>query len=441
MRSAGVDREQLENAELGRRAPAFYVSARFVQPALLFVSAVIVARALGPDGRAQYALALALATISWGLVHLSLDSAAGRLLARDEASVMAVARALTTATLAGALVGGAFAAAVGLVTADLLLAGADRPTILFAAATVPSLLAIQMAEALLLRLGRIVSCGVAAVAGALAGLVAVVALAAADAVTPASVTAASLLGNTVNAVVLVQRTAAVVGTRALVPSSDRRVMASGLRIGLVLHPSTLGLQLAPRLQLLVVGLMASTVDTGLFSLASTLAVIVFSAAWTLSEVALRRQTFAAADEGARYTARFAGRMLRFSAPAALVACLGAYPFVVVVYGREWAGSVASLVVLIVAMLAFTYENPVRAFLVRVASPSVITKLALGSLVVNLGLTVCLVQLLGIVGAAIASVLAYWSYTLLIGRAFENATGHPAPILAVLSARRRHGAVR
>src|SRR5947209_109114 len=72
---------------------------RVCQYVVLFVVGLVVARALGPSGRAQYALPLALATSVWVVVNLSLDGSTGALLARREGSLRDIARFLSAATL------------------------------------------------------------------------------------------------------------------------------------------------------------------------------------------------------------------------------------------------------------------------------------------------------------------------------------------------------
>ena len=62
------------------------LGARLGQFGLLFVSGLLVARLLGPAGRGQYAVVLSLALLMFILGNLSLDLAAGRLLAHGEAA-------------------------------------------------------------------------------------------------------------------------------------------------------------------------------------------------------------------------------------------------------------------------------------------------------------------------------------------------------------------
>src|SRR3954466_10763929 len=127
-----------------------YLALRLAQYGVIFVSSVVLARALGPSDRGQYALALALASNVWILSHLSLEGAAGRLLGRGEATFDELTRFLTAAVLLLGVLGAALALLLGLANADSLLAGAGSTTIALASLTVPCLLVNQMAGYMLL---------------------------------------------------------------------------------------------------------------------------------------------------------------------------------------------------------------------------------------------------------------------------------------------------
>src|SRR6187551_3356378 len=65
---------------------------RAVQFVFLFLLSLIATRALGPEGRAQYALALNLATMVWVVSHLSVEQSVARMMAREEASLAELSR-------------------------------------------------------------------------------------------------------------------------------------------------------------------------------------------------------------------------------------------------------------------------------------------------------------------------------------------------------------
>ena len=83
--------------EVARRQGGSFVILRTAQQAIGLITAIVIARSLSPAQRAQYALPLALAGLVWAGSHLSLDSAAGRLLGRREAKPEEVASCLAGA--------------------------------------------------------------------------------------------------------------------------------------------------------------------------------------------------------------------------------------------------------------------------------------------------------------------------------------------------------
>jgi O-antigen/teichoic acid export membrane protein len=418
-----VDPDELFQ-ETPNRARVGYIALRTVQYATLFLSALVVARALGPAGRAQYALPLALATVVLGVCHLTLEGAAGRLLARKEASLHELVSLLSATTLLVSAVAVVVTTAVGYAIADAVLAGASHTTVLLAALVVPFMLAAQVAGELLLRLGILRRLGVVAVVSATLQLALAVVLMAASLLTPERAMLITLIGFAVAGVATAAILASVSGLPALRPRLPPKLTRRVLSAALAFHPGTIALQLGARIDLLVVGAFASAHDAGLYSLSLTLADSIFLASYTLSQTALRTQTAAEESEAARFTFDFTRQSLYLSLAAAAVASLLAYPFITLVFGQDWRGSVLPFVILVIATIAITLEAPARTLLMRLARPSALSLLACVGLILNVGTTVVLVQALGIAGAALASMVAFWAYAFAILNLAAKVTGIP-----------------
>jgi O-antigen/teichoic acid export membrane protein len=213
-----------------------------------------------------------------------------------------------------------------------------------------------------------------------------------------------------------------IGRVALVPRFDPRLIRPAIRHGLALHLSTIGLFLNFRVDLFLVAALLSAREAGLYSLAVGLAEFVFLGAFTLAQSAMRVQTEESEEVAARYTLRFIRRSWLLAAALAGLTSIAAYPFVLVVYGSVWAPSVAPLVVLTAAAVALTLEAPLRTFLIRVVRPAALWRPAAIALAVNVGLNLILIPALGITGAALASLISYGCYGVLLLRLFHNATG-------------------
>jgi O-antigen/teichoic acid export membrane protein len=404
-----------------RRRGALFVAARGVHQILLAVAAIIIARELGPADRARYALPLAAVGVVWALTHLSLDSAGGRLLARREIDVRTLCRTLSAGVLVLALLGVPIALVGGLLARDALLAGADRTTVALAAATIPPLLAYQMLESVLLRLGAVQVCGWAGAATAALVLVGATIVATLGSLTPASVTALNLAAMLLAAIVLSVALVRREGWGVLRPALDRVICKRLVGVGLAVHPARVALQLGTRIDLLVVGAFVSAHDAGLYSLATALAATTIVISMTLPQLAMREQTLLDDERGASYTAAFTARTAGVAAVLCAATCLLSYPLVLLAYGSQWTPAVPVVVILTIGMFAIAIEAPLRSFVFRVGRPATVSMLAVAGLAANVAITVVAVELLGIIGAAAASVVALWAYALAIHKLFVRVT--------------------
>lgn len=389
------------------RRAGWLLRLRAVQYALVFAGGLVIARSLGPEGRGEYALPLNLATIAWVVFHFSIESALARLLAREEATAVQLTRLSVQASLVLGGAGAIAALAVGLVTRDSLLDGASTTAILLAAATVPPSVAGQLFAALLLRRGhlRVFGYGQAGLAAAQFSLLAGTALT--GNLTPESTLLINLVATTGLAVGLGAVLARQLGAGALAPVLPLRWSARAARLGLSLHPATVGAYLNLRIDLLLVGAVLDARRAGLYSVAVVLAELVAIATSTVAISALQGQTELEERAAVRYTLDFVRQSFAAALLITVVVAVGAYPFVTVVYGDPWRGSVLPFVILTVALLALMIEAPIRNVLLRVGRPASISAAAFGAMIVNIGLNLALLPVLGIVGAAVASLISYW----------------------------------
>jgi O-antigen/teichoic acid export membrane protein len=379
---------------------------RAVQFGSLFLLSLVAARALGPDGRGQYALALNLATMVWVVTHLSVEQSAARMLARREATIVELCRLSSRVVLTLGLLGTAVALAIGLSARGSLLGDASVGTVVLAAATIPFTLAGQMATALLLRSGELRPYGWIIALASLVQLGLVIGLEIGIGLTPELAMVAALATIALMAIALTAVLGLRVGFRALLPGSVRLV-GPALRVGLRLQPASIALWLNLKIDLLLVGLLTSAHQAGLYSLSANLADIVFTAVSTIGLAALEAQTRADEQAATAYTADFISQNIGLAALLGLGAAFVSYPFIVYVYGSEWQASVVPFVLLMPALVGLAVEGPARDLLIRIAPPVVISAASAVGLGLNIGLNFALIPAVGIAGASIASVLSYW----------------------------------
>lgn len=386
---------------------------RAVQFVFLFLISLVATRALGPDGRGQYALALNLATMVWVVSHLSVEQSVARMMARREASLAELCRLSSFFALTLGLFGLVATLAIGLVWRDALLGGAAPVTVVLAAATIPFTLFGQMATALLLRLGALRPYGWIIAVGAIVQFALILALALGAGLNPQLAMLAALLTIAAVSIAMVAVLGRRVGARALLPLTEWRLVRLALATGIRLQPSSIALWLNLKIDLFLVGLLASTREAGFYSLSASLADIVFTAVSTVALAALETQTHAEEEQAASYTVDFISQNIGVAALLGSAAALISYPFIVFVYGAEWEPSVLPFALLMPAVVALAIEEPARGLLVRIAPPLVISAAAAAGLALNVALNFALIPAIGISGASLASLVSYWLAGLLM----------------------------
>jgi len=395
---------------------------RLAQYGFLFAANVLASRSLGTAGRAQYALPINLATLVWIGVNLSLDGSSGAMLARREVSLRALSRFLAAATLVLGALGATVTLAIGLRISGTLLAHASAQAVELAAVTVPLALAGQLAMGLLVRLGALRAYGWSTIVGAAVQLAFIAALAATGGLTPARAIGGTAIGLLVIAALLVATLARRVGARALVPALEWSVMRRALAGGLAVHPATLALQLNLRVDLLIVSALLSAREAGLYSLSTSLVSVLYLAVWTLTASSAQTQTNAPLDVANRYTLDFVRNSWMLALAAALALAAIAWPLIRLVFGAAWTGSAVPFMVLASATVMLSIEAPVRIMLMRMRRASWISAASCAGMLLNVGLNFSLIPLLGILGAALASVASYSLHAILMLVLFGRASG-------------------
>lgn len=380
---------------------------RAVQFSFLFLLSLVATRALGPSGRGQYALALNLATMVWVLSHFSVEQSVSRMMARKEASLVELCHLSSLFVLVLGLLGTAMMLALGLPLRGALLGDASATTVVLAAATIPFTLLGQMVTALLLRVGELRAYGWILAVGAVVQFALVLGLELGTGLTPELAMFAALATIALVALSLTVVLARLVGYRALTPFTRLGLVRSALGVGIRLQPASVALWLNLKIDLLLVGLLATTHQAGLYSLSANLADIVFAGVSTIGLAALETQTRADPKAAVAYTVDFISQNLGIATALGLLAAIVSYPFVMLVYGSQWSASILPFVLLMPAVVALAVEGPARDLLVRIAPPHAISAASAAGLGINVVLNLILIPRIGIVGASIASVLSYW----------------------------------
>jgi O-antigen/teichoic acid export membrane protein len=296
----------------------------------------------------------------------------------------------------------------GLMGRQAFLGGAPQSVVIIAALSIPGLLATQIAGYVLLMLGRIRTYALAALAAAIGQLTVVLAIVAEARLSLQSAAFATTAGFLVSGLLMTGALARQLGARAMLPKRNKHLLRELIRVGAGIHPMSVAIQLGPRVDLLVVGALASTRSTGLYSLALTVAQMPLFASWTLAQAGVGPITERSEREAVEYGCEFTRQTALVGIALAAVGSAFAYPLVQIAYGTAWLGTVIPLVILLAGTVSLGIENPLRVLLLRVATPLHMAAVASGSVLLNGLLTVIFIVPFGIVGAACASFIAYWA---------------------------------
>lgn len=396
---------------------------RAIQLVLAFVSTTIAARILGVEGRGAYALALTLSTVVFVLVHMSVEHAAGRLIARRESTMVDTSRAL--ALLCGAFGILGFGVTLG---AAVVIGGSPYDDtlliVLAAAGLLPRFVAV-FAAALLFRMAATTVWGVVAIVVETVIVGGTILVATVAELTPTSMMAVILVSNVVSAALLTSQVAARLGGVALVPGSPS-VAWRLLKFGVAVHATSIAFYLNLKIDILLVGAIAGEADAGIYGLSVQFADAMFVATSSVYVAGLHRQTWLTESEAIDYTVDLTSRSLTATIALSVAAGLLIYPFLAIVFGSAWTPAALPFIILLFAALARSVEDPHRSLLIRIDHPAPVAIASVVALIANILLNIPLISWLGPPGAALASVVSY---------------GIAATFMLMLTARYRSARVR
>lgn len=363
------------------------------------VVSIVIARALGPAGRGQYAFAVAIAATAVSLAHLSVEQSQVYLTSTGTALRRLAGNALALSAGLGAIAMSIIALGcflIGYPSTDLW---SDGP-LLLALAGIPLNIAVLYTNGLLVLAGRtdLLNRGML-LAGVAQGSL-IVLFAVTGTLTVTVVVAAWLLNAALPLCV------ALPALRPRLRDASWTLARSELATGLRYHGGLASLYLLLRADVLLIAALRGDRDLGLYALAVAIIELTNIATDAVATVVVRRQVSATMEESAKLTARVIG-LTTVLAAAAVLALVAAAPLLVpLLYGGDFRGAVPALYALAPGVLALAAVRSAGGYLIRLNKPWTTTWLALAALVVNVLGNLLLIPPLGIVGAGVASSVAY-----------------------------------
>lgn len=359
-----------------------------------------VARHLGPAAKGAVASIALVTAIGASIARAGIGDAFVALVARRGAAVDATSRAAAGVLLVTIPIAGVVGGLTVLVLPQAR--GIAHPAALVAVATIAAAAAMSVLASMLdWRRDFVWPAAARAVVSAVTAL-ATVGLVVVGPGRVVAALAAALIGTTAGLLLLLGRAAAT-GVH-LRPRLDRPLMRAGLHLGVAFEASYLLILLSERVDLLVVHALVGSAAAGQYSVALTMGGLASFAPYALTAAAYPQLASLAPDDvGARVA-----RLTRFSIASTLlvgVAMAAAVPVAVpVLFGEGFRDAVApSLVLLIGALLSSPQWTLCRARAARSGPRLLITSYAV-ALAVMLAADAVLVPALGVVGAALGSVI-------------------------------------
>jgi O-antigen/teichoic acid export membrane protein len=417
MEGSGMDDSKvLSTIETSTRTGVHIAGLRAATLLLAFGGSILVARALGPTGRGMFTLPITVLAImatvgNLGLEHAQVNLAGAGVALRTlwaNAAFVAIASGCTIWLIAGAA---------------MVLLGSHAPygvpTVwwVLTLAQLPFLLQI-LYWLNLLQLGHRARASAAAGLGGAALQTAVIfALWSRGEMTPFRVLIVIAISNLLTWGILLWlgMRAGMAGRRV-----DRSVLRRSLRFGLQAGLGIVFVFLLLRVDQLMVQRALGFRDLGLYSLAVTLAELLWLLSAPFATALLPHQVAAEGDDDLRLgfgAARIALSMAIFGAIAAWLIAPSA---IRLVYGPDFAGAAWPFRLLLPGVVALAIQRPLGGILMKRGRPGLASIFGGVALVLNVLLNLALLSTVGLSGASLASSVAY----LFLAVAYVIATRQP-----------------
>lgn len=395
---------------------------------LAFATGVLVARALGTDGRGAYGLFVVAAAFGQLVLGLGAGNAAIYYLNKRAMSLRDIVSAAHVIVLGAAVVTAVLVAAIAPWFGDEILGDEIAAWLLIAA--VPALLYMNLMRLVLQGMSRFVDLGIATI-GQQALLLALVAIAVATGDPGAS-----------RIVLFLIIASAAAGAYALLRVGVRNVDIAAIarpRWGVISSLARFGVQgeagnvlqlMNYRLDQYIVRGFVGLSGVGVYAVSASMTEAVFILANAVALVLMPRLTSASADDAA-WIAPVASRNTMLIAAAGAGALAVAAPLLIpAAFGAQYRDSVEALWWLLPGTVALAGSKVLTSYIFSQGKPLVNTGITIVSLIVTLVAGFTLIPAFGVNGAAAASSLAYVAHFAAALLAYGSISGKP-PLDAVL----------
>lgn len=380
----------------------------------ILISSVLIARALGPDGRGYYQVVATTALLVASLGGMSAELAFAQVAARQpDQRRHLIATIVYGAWAVGGILalltfGVGYIAPLGPEWSEYGLAALAALTMLALAGTWTQRALFLQARPRAAAVTSLIEAGLALLGMALAFHFSILttSLALGIAVT------ASFVACLISSLIL----------RPRMRFASIRRLVDALRIGATFHPGQVSLQLLMRLDILLLASLSGVASVGLYSVSVSLTVPLAVFATTVASTFMHRQFSGDDETAASHTTDLISLSLVLLVPlAVLIAALA--PFLIpTVWGMEFRDSILPLLILLPGVVAMSVQRPIGQYFVRTGRSRVMNVRAMVATVVNVLLCLLLIPQWAEVGAALASTSAYIVYAGMSLLSYQRQTG-------------------
>jgi O-antigen/teichoic acid export membrane protein len=380
------------------------VAARLLNYIIGFGASILIARALGPEGRGAYFVIITVAMTALSVGHLSVEQANLFLWTEGHRRDQLIAGSLQIGVLAGCVVALATMGVTNLL-GESVLPLKSQGLLMLALATIPLGLCTLYLNGLLIASGSMWTLNKALLVSSIVQLIGVCLLFISNNLRVASVVWLWAVASAIPLGFQLTRLIRRYGF-SLAP---RTVLGRILKLGLRYHVGMVAVFLILRVDILMLNAMSSARNVGLYSLAVTLTEATFLFTDSVAQSAVSAQI--TDEQGHLYTARIARTNFVLSLGVVLL-LVTTGPFLIpLVFGAPFAQTVAPIVALAPGIVALAAQRPIGVFIVRANKPWIVSSASVATLFVHVCLNLLLIPQLGIVGAGIASSLTYCALAL------------------------------
>jgi len=368
-----------------------------------FLTSILISRALGPEGRGLYVLAVSTATIAALAGGLGIEPALVRLWAHRRASATQFETAAAIFSVALGIAAGAITWVVYELARSTVFEGVRPLYLAIAVAMIPFWIHGNLLRSLLTLAGHLTTTNVALVIGNLvrAGAILVLYL---------------TVGLTVELVILLFGAMVVIPWALMLASPARpgriappipwRLIADQLRLGVQIAPFALFLYLNLRLDVFILADYEGAADVGLYSVAALYSELVWLATDSLVQSVKERQANSSLPETAEVTAQATRMNLAIGTAGSLALAAAAPVALGLLFSEGFSGGATAVWALAPAAVAMAAWRTVAVPLVRFERPFVPPLIGVVALAANLVANLILIPPLGLLGAGLSSLASY-----------------------------------